>query len=215
MVEQKRSDVFISNFRNPTKLGIVLLLMQKGPMTVTQMSKTLQTTRSNLYQAVAELVSDGFLREPSVKVKKGYVEKYYSINEAAFDSISQSEVDLSLGSQDINNLREVLFSFLKSQSFLLNLIAEEVLSSDDSYMKNVQEMIRKNFYIASFSKLSDVSFNLAVSKLQGLMKSLTEVETPAPLEKSNNMLLLIGIPSVDFLNFNSAKDTLVNQRRRK
>ena len=203
MADQKRADTFVNNLRNPTKLGIILLLLQKGPMTVTQMSKTLRTTRSNLYQAVAELVSEGFLKEPDIRVKKGYVEKYYSINETAFDTLSESELDSSILSQNFGNLREVLFSFLKSQSFLLNLIAEEILSSDDEYMEKVREMIQKKFYIASFSKLSDESFSLAVSKLQELLESLTQTETPAPLEKSGNMLLLIGIPSVDFLNFNT------------
>jgi predicted transcriptional regulator len=202
MADQKRADTFVNNLRNPTKLGIVLLLLQKGSMTVTQMSKTLRTTRSNLYQAVAELVSEGFLKEPDIRVKKGYLEKYYSINETAFDTLSESEVNSSLLSQNIDNLREVLFSFLKSQSFLLNLMAEEILSSDDNYMRKVKEMIQKKFYVASFSKLSDESFSLAVSKLQELLESLTQSETPAPLEKSGNMLLLIGIPSVDFLNFN-------------
>ena len=203
MADQKRADTFVNNLRNPTKLGIVLLLLQKGSMTVTQMSKTLRTTRSNLYQAVAELVSEGFLKEPDIQVKKGYLEKYYSINETAFDTLSESEVNSSLLSQNIDNLREVLFSFLKSQSFLLNLMAEEILSSDDNYMRKVKEMIQKKFYVASFSKLSDESFSLAVSKLQELFETLTETETPAPLEKSSNMLLLIGIPSVDFLNFNT------------
>ena len=203
MADQKRADVFVNNLRNPTKLGIILLLLQKGPMTVTQMSKTLRTTRSNLYQAVAELVSEGLLKEPDIRVKKGYVEKYYSINETTFDALSESELDSSILSQNFDNLREVLFSFLKSQSFLLNLIAEEVLSSDDNYMREVKEMIQKKFYIASFSKLSDESFSLAVSKLQELLESLTQTENSAPLEKSGNMLLLIGIPSVDFLNFNT------------
>jgi len=205
MADQKRADTFVNNLRNPTKLGIILLLLQKGPMTVTQMSKTLRTTRSNLYQAVAELVSEGLLKEPDIRVKKGYVEKYYSINETTFDTLSESELDSSILSQNFDNLREVLFSFLKSQSFLLNLIAEEVLSSDDNYMREVKEMIQKKFYIASFSKLSDESFSLAVSKLQELLESLTQTENSAPLEKSGNMLLLIGIPSVDFLNFNKGK----------
>jgi predicted transcriptional regulator len=207
MADQKRADTFVNNLRNPTKLGIILLLLQKGPMTVTQMSKTLRTTRSNLYQAVAELVSEGFLKEPDIRVKKGYVEKYYSINETAFDTLSESELDSSILSQNFGNLREVLFSFLKSQSFLLNLIAEEILSSDDEYMEKVREMIQKKFYIASFSKLSDESFSLAVSKLQELLESLTQTETPAPLEKSGNMLLLIGIPSVDFLSFNKGENS--------
>jgi predicted transcriptional regulator len=207
MADQKRADVFVNNLRNPTKLGIILLLLQKGPMTVTQMSKTLRTTRSNLYQAVAELVSEGLLKEPDIRVKKGYVEKYYSINETTFDALSESELDSSILSQNFDNLREVLFSFLKSQSFLLNLIAEEVLSSDDNYMREVKEMIQKKFYIASFSKLSDESFSLAVSKLQELLESLTQTENSAPLEKSGNMLLLIGIPSVDFLNFNKGKNS--------
>ncbi len=207
MADQKRADTFVNNLRNPTKLGIILLLLQKGPMTVTQMSKTLRTTRSNLYQAVAELVSEGFLKEPDIRVKKGYVEKYYSINETAFDTLSESELDSSILSQNFGNLREVLFSFLKSQSFLLNLIAEEILSSDDEYMEKVREMIQKKFYIASFSKLSDESFSLAVSKLQELLESLTQTETPAPLEKSGNMLLLIGIPSLDFLSFNKGENS--------
>ena len=207
MADQKRADTFVNNLRNPTKLGIILLLLQKGPMTVTQMSKTLRTTRSNLYQAVAELVSEGLLKEPDIRVKKGYVEKYYSINETTFDTLSESELDSSILSQNFDNLREVLFSFLKSQSFLLNLIAEEVLSSDDNYMREVKEMIQKKFYIASFSKLSDESFSLAVSKLQELLESLTQTENSAPLEKSGNMLLLIGIPSLDFLSFNKGENS--------
>jgi len=208
MTDSKRSDILVNSLRNPTKLRIITLLLQKGSMTVTQMSKILHTTRSNLYQAVAELVSDGLVKRPEIMVKKGYIEKYYAINEEAFNSVSDEDLYSTLITADPEKIREIIYSFLTSQSFILNLLAEEFRLADDYHIKKMQELLMKKFLFLSFSKLSDKSFSMVASKEKEILEKLSNSDKNISLEESKNLFLIIGIPSVDFLKFfeNEKKD---------
>ena len=60
----------IESFRNQSKLSILIILLQDGKMTATQMAKIIGTSRSNMYQNLKEMVEDGILKEPEVVVKK-------------------------------------------------------------------------------------------------------------------------------------------------
>ncbi len=52
-------NTLIRSFKNRTKLAIITLLIKNGPMTVTDLSRTIETTRSNLYQTVKDLSGTG------------------------------------------------------------------------------------------------------------------------------------------------------------
>ncbi|EQD54398.1 transcription regulator [mine drainage metagenome] len=70
MINNKNYKILIDAFRSHTKLSIIMILTQKGKMTVTQMSKFLGTTRSNLYQAVSELTSLDIIEIAEIKSRK-------------------------------------------------------------------------------------------------------------------------------------------------
>ena len=68
-----KQDIFANlmrTFRNPTKMSIIFLLTENGKMTVTQMAEQVNVTKANLYHFVKEMVNDGIVLRPEVRVKK-------------------------------------------------------------------------------------------------------------------------------------------------
>ncbi|MHB1650775.1 MAG: winged helix-turn-helix domain-containing protein, partial [Thermoplasmataceae archaeon] len=128
MVEKKEGvrKNLIESFGNRTKLSIIILLFQKGRMTATQMSKFIETSRSNLYQNLKEMVEGGILKEPETKIRKNYVEKYYSPNVELFQGFSFEDQMKVIESKDPEQLREYLISAIMSQILRLRIIAEEI-----------------------------------------------------------------------------------------
>ena len=84
MDQNQQIETLLSAISNRTKLSIITLLVRRKRMTVTQMSKLIGTTRSNLYQTIGDLVSSGIVNEPEVVVRRNYVEKFYTLNEPVF-----------------------------------------------------------------------------------------------------------------------------------
>ena len=80
MDQNQRIETLLSAISNRTKLSIITLLVRRKRMTVTQMSKLIGTTRSNLYQTIGDLVSSGIINGPEAVVNRNYVEKYYTLN---------------------------------------------------------------------------------------------------------------------------------------
>ena len=157
-MEEKYQEV-VDAFRNPTKMKIITLLLNNKKMTVTEMSRYIKTTRSNLYQVISTLVSIGMVKEPEVRPKKNYVEKYYSLNDDYFafhdENLEDKLVDLS-----DNDFREILSSFLMAQSFNLEIIASSVETLPTSEISKLKK--KWNFQIMSYGTCSsETSKNLS------------------------------------------------------
>ena len=184
-----------------TKSQIIALLAIHGKMTVTQISEHVNTSRSNLYQAISSLQEKGFVNPPEVVVQKNYVEKYYSLNESAFDNNSQSEMDDQFKKMDPEKIRNLLATFLLSQSLILRVIAQEVKNSSDEDMKRVIEEGMADKMAISFSTLSDKHFEQGISNLKPFLEY---IENPKNFneekdkEKARNMVLVLALPSYLF-----------------
>ena len=201
MNSKDRGMTLANSFKNPTKLEIVTVLIQKGKMTVTQMSRIIGTTKSNLYQAIAELVSDGLVNPPEVKVTKNYVEKFYTINEQAFSEVSAEEWKERMLLLSTDDLRDLVVSFLLTQSVIMKIMAEEFNMSGDPAMENFREIFKRGFLFLSYSKLSNDSYIKAASILKTVESTLSESEKQDSTKNPKNMLLIVGIPSLDILRF--------------
>jgi|GEM_PF-2130110 DNA-binding transcriptional ArsR family regulator len=199
MDSKDRGMTLANSFKNPTKLEIVSVLIQKGKMTVTQMSRIIGTTKSNLYQAIAELVSDGLVNPPEVKVTKNYVEKFYTINEQAFSEVSAEEWKEKLLSLSNEDLRDLIVSFLLTQSVIMKIMAEEFNMLNAPAMENLKEILKLGFMFLSYSKLSNESYIKTSSILKTVEGTLNELEKQDNTKNPKNMLLLVGIPSLDLL----------------
>src|SRR5579884_3002415 len=102
----------IKAMENPTKLGIILLLLERERMTETQMQKFMGLSRANLYHFVQELVKAKVLTEPESVVKGNYVEKYYRINPVLRHSgYEQQKIVLSAGPEELRNIISSFFIF--------------------------------------------------------------------------------------------------------
>ncbi|MHB1707996.1 MAG: ArsR/SmtB family transcription factor [Thermoplasmataceae archaeon] len=201
MNSKDRGTTLANSFKNPTKLEIVTVLIQKGRMTVTQMSRIIGTTKSNLYQAIAELVSDGLVNPPEVKVTKNYVEKFYTINEEAFSEVSSEEWKERMLSLSTDDLRDLVVSFLLTQSVILKIMAEELNMSNDLALENIRELFKQGLLFLSYSKLSNGSYTRIASILKTIESTLSELEKTDNTKNPKNTLLLVGIPSLDLLRF--------------
>ncbi|OWP57500.1 MAG: hypothetical protein B2I17_00330 [Thermoplasmatales archaeon B_DKE] len=194
-----RANIMANSFKNPTKLGIIAVLIQKGEMTVTQISKIIGTTRSNLYQAIAELVSDGLVNAPDIRVSKNYVEKFYTINEEAFSGVPQEKLIDVITSLSSDDFRDVTVSFLLTQSVILKIIAEEISMSDDQSIGKMKELIKQNKVFLSYSRLSDQSYLSIAPEIEAVNKKLEELDKKHSVKTPRNTLLIVGIPSMDLL----------------
>jgi predicted ArsR family transcriptional regulator len=200
MTANDRSNIMANSFKNPTKLGIISVLLQKGEMTVTQMSKIIGTTKSNLYQAIAELVSDGLVNPPDVRVNKNYVEKFYTIKEETFSEVSAEEWKKKVSSLQPDELRDLLVSFLRAQSVVLRIMAEEIALSDTEHIQKLSELMKMEMVFSSYSKLSHSSYLKIASPLKNLLEELGKIESNDAVAESPNTLIVIGLPSINLLN---------------
>ena len=143
---QKLFDVMSSQ----TKSHIIAPLSIGGKMTVTQISKHINTSRSNLYQAISDLQEQGFVNPPDIVVRKNYVEKYYSLNDSAFNQTTSGEINEEFMKMSPDKLRNLMATFLLSQSLNLRVIAQEILNvSDEHFLTGVEKLKPYMDYILS------------------------------------------------------------------
>jgi len=186
------SEVLLKAFKNPTKLAIIALLMKNGQMTVTQLSKVTNTTRPNLYRSIKELVGDGIILKPRIKVKKNYVEKYYELNLKIFDSVKTSQMMGAISRAPASDLRELIISFLFMNSLLSNIFAEQIRTAADDEIENYRRKILDGTILMSYSTLSDSSmqtfskyFNRFIDVLENKKKTS---------EKEEHALVVLSLP---------------------
>ncbi|AAT43380.1 winged helix-turn-helix domain-containing protein [Picrophilus oshimae] len=150
----KNIDVLLNNFSNKTRLMIITLIINNGPMTVTQLSKVIKTSRSNLYQIIKGMLRDNVLIQDRVETNKNYVEKYYNINEKLFSSVRSSDIINAISNMNDERLRDFMVSFLTTASAVISMIAGQVAMADTDDMKRYHEEIKNRFITMSFSSIS-------------------------------------------------------------
>ena len=198
---QDRLEKLFDVMSSQTKSHIIALLAIGGKMTVTQISEHIKTSRSNLYQAISDLQEQGFVNPPDVVVRKNYVEKYYSLNDEAFNEKKAGEMNEEFKKMSPDRLRNLMATFLLSQSLNLKVIAQEIMNVPDEDMKRAVEDGTHSQLSLSFSTLSDSSYSRVVEQLKPFMNYIDNPEnfkkedSKDKHEDETNMVLVMAIPA--------------------
>ncbi len=189
----------IDSFRNQTKLSIIIVLLQNGKMTATQMSKIIGTSRSNLYQNLKEMVEDGILREPETRVKKNYVEKYYYPNTQLLEGFSVKQQEDLFNRKSPEELREYLISGINSEILRLKIMAREIeMKSDEEFTKQFNSKFFDQVLFSN-SWLSRSTYEKMVTRIREIFEEIyTEGELEEKQDESEDRynVILIGIPKI-------------------
>ena len=198
---QDRLEKLFDVMSSQTKSHIIALLAIGGKMTVTQISEHIKTSRSNLYQAISDLQEQGFVNPPEIVVRKNYVEKYYSLNNEAFNEKNAGEMNEEFKKMSPDRLRRLMATFLLSQSLNLKVIAQEIMNvPDEDMMKAVEDGTHSQLSL-SFSSLSDDSYSRVVEQLKPFMNYIDNPEnfkkedSKEKHEDDTNMVLVMAIPA--------------------
>ena len=198
---QDRLEKLFDVMSSQTKSHIIALLAIGGKMTVTQISEHIKTSRSNLYQAISDLQEQGFVNPPEIVVRKNYVEKYYSLNNEAFNEKKAGELNEEFKKMSPDRLRRLMATFLLSQSLNLKVIAQEIMNvPDEDMMKAVEDGTHSQLSL-SFSSLSDDSYSRVVEQLKPFMNYIDNPEnfkkedSKEKHEDDTNMVLVMAIPA--------------------
>jgi predicted transcriptional regulator len=188
-------------YESSTNLLIIYLLLENESMTVTEMSKNLNMTRSNLYRSVKNLVKENVIHEKSSLIEKNYVKKYYELNLEFFKGIDTTEQLNSIKKLDPVRISNILSSFFKAQAAYLNLQAQKLdkLSLDE--MKNLQNNIMDNGnnFLLSFSSLSNESYLKVIEKLKKILNEMEKEDKTTDsknLKIGDNTVLLLAMPVI-------------------
>ena len=198
---QDRLEKLFDVMSSQTKSHIIALLAIGGKMTVTQISEHIKTSRSNLYQAISDLQEQGFVNPPEIVVRKNYVEKYYSLNDEAFNEKKAGEMNEEFKKMSPDRLRNLMATFLLSQSLNLKVIAQEIMNVPDEDMKRAVEDGTHSQLSLSFSSLSDSSYSRVVEQLKPFMNYIDNPEnfkkedSKDKHEDETNMVLVMAIPA--------------------
>ncbi len=184
--------LLLDAYRNETKVLIITLLLKNKSMTVTQLSKYIRTSRSNLYQTVKDMVKSGLLVPSESKIIKNYVEKYYKLNISLLDTISYEDLFSEVEKLDEESFRQLLVSSLKASSILLNIISEGIKIANENEIRRLKSDL-KGYGILSmgtFSKEVMKNFNTLYRKFL----DESELENKASKEPDEHILLVFSFP---------------------
>ena len=209
MDQNQRIETLLSAISNRTKLSIITLLVRRKRMTVTQMSKLIGTTRSNLYQTIGDLVSSGIINEPEAVVNRNYVEKYYTLNEPLFQELDSEVWNRRLQSLSEDQSREIVVSFLLSQSMNLQIIAQEIQMYPERSSPKIKELLKGDRIFMSYGRTSDATY----SKFLDHEKSLIKIFQENPDDDGDNTYVILGIPGLmDFGEPEKSGDSKAKRR---
>lgn len=148
MNTEERIGKLLEAFKNNTKMKIIFLLAENERMTVTQMSKSAEISKTNLYHFVEQLVEEGILNQPEVVAKKNYLEKYYALNSELFGATRWDELEEHFASMGPEEVRSLLREFLIGQAFNLQMLAEKAKkASDDQIEKFKNAMLNQSAFM--------------------------------------------------------------------
>ncbi len=182
----------LTAFLNRTKLAIITLLIHRRSLTVTQMSRYLSTTRSNLYQTISDLLKSGIILGPESVVRKNYVEKYYTLNEAMFAVLDSEKWKNRLKEMKPDQGRSLISSFLLAQSLRLQIMAREVEMADDSAASAISGLLKSERLILSYGRVSDGTYDILVDMCRKAESRFKESGN----EDGDNTFVIIGMPSL-------------------
>jgi len=194
---QNRYEILSDLFRNPTKFRIIMLLTEQERMTVTQMSKVIKVSKSNLYHFISQMVQQGLVLEPEVIPKKNYVEKFYRLNEDMFRAEDPKEWEKILLGATNNEIKEVVSSVLMGYSMTLSFIADRVANSDDSEGENLRKwLIEQTPYTLTYSVMSKKTTTKVKPILRQLRQALIESgeDGGSTFNTSVSRLLVVFLP---------------------
>ena len=180
-------------FQNPTKLKVVVLLSEGQPMTVTQMSKLIGSSRPNLYHVVSEMVSEGFLVKPTTKVKGNYVEKYYDLSPDAFGKFDPDEHRRSIAAASAEEFRDLVHSILLSVSMNAQIMAGKLETADKDAVDRLSKARKSDTILAGFFTLSDGAYEDLVKGWRGLFLKTIKKWGDDKTE-GKNTLAIYGLP---------------------
>lgn len=186
-------------YSNPTKMNILLMLSEYGKMTVTQMSKHVDVTRANLYHSVSLMVNDGFLNEPEVKLKKNYVEKYYTINEEVFGSFDPRALEDHLAKLTVQELRIMLSTSMAGQSLLLKMASDRIADAEPEQIEHIREMFLKGRAWISYSVLARRNTEKVSEYIDKIIEVLSTSEPEPNTSKAGReltRLLIVFLPLI-------------------
>lgn len=167
-------------------------------MTVTQMSNHVDVTKANLYHFVREMVKDGLLAKPEIRVKKNYVEKYYRLSEAAFKSVGPLEAQEKLSESKPEECRAILESFLTSLGLHLYLLAEQVKRAEDEKLAAIASAFKERMVVLHYSILGDAAYAYELKEYRRITKKSIERwgQKSESLSGNGNRLIIIGLPQL-------------------
>jgi len=194
---KNRYEILSDVFRNPTKFRIIMLLTEQGRMTVTQMSKLISVSKSNLYHFISQMVKEGLVLEPEVIPKKNYVEKFYRLNEEMFRAEDPKEWEKVLVGASNSEIKEVVSSVLMGYSMTLSFIADRVAKSDDSEGDDLRKwLIEQTPYTLTYAVMSKKTNTKIKPILRQLWQALIESgeDKESTTNTSVSRLLVVFLP---------------------
>ncbi len=194
---KNRYEILSEVFRNPTKFRIIMLLTEQGRMTVTQMSKLIDVSKSNLYHFISQMVKEGLVLEPEVIPKKNYVEKFYRLNEEMFRAEDPKEWEKVLVGASNSEIKEVVSSVLMGYSMTLSFIADRVAKSDESEGDNLRKwLIEQTPYTLTYAVMSKKTSTKIKPILRQLWQALIESgeDRESTTNTSVSRLLVVFLP---------------------
>ena len=194
---KNRYEILSDVFRNPTKFRIIMLLTEQGRMTVTQMSKLISVSKSNLYHFISQMVKEGLVLEPEVIPKKNYVEKFYRLNEEMFRAEDPKEWEKVLVGASNSEIKEVVSSVLMGYSMTLSFIADRVAKSDDSEGDDLRKwLIEQTPYTLTYAVMSKKTNTKIKPILRQLWQALIESgeDKESTTNTSVSRLLIVFLP---------------------
>jgi len=195
-LKRDANSVILNTLQNPTKLGVLFLLMRHPKLTVTQMSKDIGVSKANLYHFVGQMVEDGLLTKPEVAVRGNYVEKYYRLQWKALASVDPADQKKKVKAMRPEQQKEILQAFLASASLVSRLLAEELRRSDKDTLERINRAFQSDLVSMSYMVLPDLLYEQTVRKLNGVVDETRKSWGGKGLPFKGNRIIIVGLPQL-------------------
>jgi DNA-binding Lrp family transcriptional regulator len=170
-----------------------MLLAENERMTVTQMSKFTKVTRANLYRAVSEMVSEGLLLKPEVRVKGNYVEKFYRLNETMFEGMDSTEERRGIDTLSSEDSVAMLRSIFEALSVQYRILAEQVKSADAEERTRIADFFKEKRGIFAYSSLDDSQYKHFLGELMKTNERISGQSTKNR-QRGENTVIITAFP---------------------